>query len=63
MVHSLNGSLLLPGTDSAVAVEAVVAAVVFGLALFAVRRDRDVRVLVFGLATVTFVFFAFRALH
>lgn len=54
---------LLPGTDGAVAVQAVVAATVLLTALVLVRRDRELRLLVLGLMTMTTALFALRTLH
>lgn len=54
---------MLPGTDGAVAVQAVVAATVLLTALVFVRRDRELRLLVVGLMTMTAALFALRALH
>lgn len=54
---------LLPGTDGAVAVQAVVAATVLLTALVVVRRDRELRLLVVGLMTLTTALFALRSLH
>ncbi len=55
--------IALPRTDAGVAVQLVVAVLIFGLALWRVRHDRDVRVLVLGVATITFAYFGLRALH
>lgn len=55
--------LLLPRTDAGVAVQALVAALVFGAAGFAVRHDRDLRVLVAGLAVITAAWFGIRSVH
>lgn len=55
--------LLLPRTDAGAIGQAVVAAVVFALLWWAVRRDRDVRLLVGGMALFTFAMFGLRAAH
>ncbi len=55
--------LLLPRTDLGVAVQLAVLAVVFAIALFVVRRDRDVRLLVIGLAFMTAAWSGVRTLH
>ncbi len=55
--------LLLPRTDKGVAVQAIVAIAVFGFVLARVRRDRELRIFVAGLAVLTAGWFALRALH
>lgn len=55
--------LLLPRTDLGVAVQLAVAAVVFAVALLLVWRDRDVRLLVIGLAVMTVAWSGLRMLH
>lgn len=55
--------LLLPATDGGVLVQVLVAGAVYGAALFATRRNRDVLLFVAGLATMTFAWFGIRALH
>ena len=55
--------LLLPRTDAAVLVQALVAAVVFATALLLARRNRELVLLVIGVATVTGGLFGLRALH
>lgn len=55
--------LLLPRTDAGVAVQLAVATVVFAVALFVVRRDRDVRLLVIGMAVMTAAWSGVRTLH
>jgi hypothetical protein len=55
--------LLLPSTDAGALTQAVAAAVAYGGALVAVRRDRELVLLVAGLATLTFAWFGLRALH
>lgn len=54
---------LLPRTDGGVAGQAAVAFVVLSVALYAVRRDREVRLLVIGIAVLTAAWFALRTLH
>lgn len=55
--------LLLPRTDGGVAVQAAIAAAVFGAALVMVRRDRDLRVFVGGLGMLAAAWFGVRAVH
>ena len=55
--------LLLPRTDAGVGAQALLAVVVFGLALWATRRNRDAMVFVAGLATFTAGLMALRTLH
>lgn len=55
--------LLLPRTDAAALVQALVAAVVFAAALVAVRRSGELLWFVSGLATITFAWFALRTVH
>lgn len=55
--------LLLPRTDRGVAVQAVFAAVVFAIAVFAVRGDRDLRLFVGGLGMLAAAWFGIRAIH
>jgi hypothetical protein len=55
--------LLLPRTDAAVLVQALVAGGVFASALLLARRNRELVLLVIGFATVTFGLFGLRALH
>lgn len=55
--------LLLPRTDAGVVVQLAVATVVFAIALFAVRRDPDVRLLVIGMAVMTAAWSGLRTLH
>ena len=55
--------LLLPRTDAAVLVQALVVFPVLGAALVLVRRDRDYRLLVIGLLTMTAAWFGLRAVH
>lgn len=54
---------LLPATDGGVAVQAVLAALILSAALVSVRRNREMRLLVIGLMTITAAFFALRTLH
>jgi len=55
--------LLLPRTDAGVLVQALVVFPVLGAALVLVRRDRDYRLLVIGLLTMTAAWFGLRAVH
>ena len=55
--------LLLPRTDAGVAMQLVLAIGFFGVALVAVRRHRDVRTFVLGLAFMTAAWFALRTVH
>lgn len=55
--------LALPRTDAGVLAQVGVAASVFGLAFWRVRHNGDLRTFVAGLATLTFAWFALRALH
>lgn len=55
--------LFLPRTDVGALAQAVVAAVVFGSALVALRRNRDLVWFVGGLAAITFAWFALRTVH
>jgi len=54
---------LLPRTDAGVGWQAAIAVVVFAVALYVVRRDREYRLLVVGLAVLTGAWFALRTLH
>lgn len=54
---------LLPSNDRAVAIQAIVAATILLTALVLVRRDRELRLLVVGVITMTTALFALRALH
>ena len=54
---------LLPATDGGVAVQTVLAALILSAALVSVRRNREMRLLVIGLMTITAAFFALRTLH
>lgn len=55
--------LLLPRTDAGVLVQAVIATLVYVGGFVVVRRHRELRTFVLGLATVTAAGFGLRALH
>lgn len=55
--------LLLPRTDGVLAMQAVIAALVLGAALVAVRRDRDLRLFVTGAGVLMAAWFGLRAVH
>lgn len=55
--------LALPRTDAGAFVHAAIAVPVFGMALWRVRHNRDIRTFVVGVATLTFAWFALRTLH
>jgi len=56
--------LVLPKTDRVVAIQWIVMAVVWAVALIAVRgRSRDIRHFVLGLAVFNLAWFAARAVH
>ncbi len=55
--------LLLPRTDAGVLAQAVVATLVYVGGFVVVRRHRELRTFVLGLATVTAAWFGLRALH
>jgi hypothetical protein len=55
--------LLLPRTDAGALAQAIAAAVLFSVALIAVRRNRDLIWFVAGLASLTFAWFALRTVH
>ena len=55
--------LLLPRTDDAVLIQAIIVFPVLLGALVAVRRDREWRVLVLGVLTMSLGFFGLRAVH
>lgn len=55
--------LFLPRTDAGAGVQAIVALVLFVVALAAVRRNPDLRVFVLGLGTITAAWFALRTVH
>lgn len=55
--------LALPRTDAGAFVQAAIAVPIFGIAVWQVRHNRDIRAFVVGLATLTFAWFALRTLH
>ncbi len=55
--------LALPRTDAGAFAQAALAVPIFGLAIWRVRHNRDIRTFVVGVATLTFAWFALRALH
>jgi hypothetical protein len=55
--------LLLPTTDAGVAMQALVAAVLFGALLVRTRHDRDLRLLVAGAMVFVAGLFMLRAAH
>lgn len=55
--------LLLPSTDRVVGVEAIVVALVLGVASYRVRRQPELRLFVAGLWVASAAFFGLRALH
>ena len=55
--------LVLPTTDGGALFQAVAAVPVYGAALIAVRRSRDLVWFVAGLAVLTFAWFALRTVH
>ncbi len=55
--------LLLPGTDGGVLGQLLVVSAVLALALVVVRRDRELRLLVVGIAVLTAAWFGLRSLH
>lgn len=55
--------LLLPATDTGVAVEAAVTAVVLGAGLLATWRHTELRILMIGVTVAVFAFFALRIVH
>jgi hypothetical protein len=55
--------VLLPRTDAAVLVQALVVFPAIAIALVLVRRDREWRLLVLGLLTLTTAWFGLRAVH
>lgn len=55
--------LVFPTTDRAVVVQALVALTLYGIAAFAVRRNRELLLFVAGLAALTFGFMGLRTLH
>ncbi|MDP9440912.1 MAG: hypothetical protein M3P34_01750 [Actinomycetota bacterium] len=54
---------LLPRTDRGVAWQAALATVILSGALYATRRDPELRLLVIGIAVLTASWFALRTLH
>lgn len=55
--------LLLPRTDAGALAQAAVAVVVFVVAGFVLRRQRELLVFVAGLAMITGAWFALRTVH
>jgi len=55
--------LALPRTDAGAFVQAAIAVPIFGIAIWRVRHNRDIRTFVAGLAMITFAWFALRTLH
>ncbi len=55
--------LLLPRTDAAVLAQALVVFPALGAGLVLVRRDREWRLFVIGLLTLTAAWFGLRAVH
>ncbi|MBA2609349.1 MAG: hypothetical protein H0U92_10445 [Actinobacteria bacterium] len=55
--------LLLPATDAGVAIQAVATLVCIAALLIVFRHDRDLRMLLFGVAVLAAGFFSVRALH
>ncbi len=55
--------LLLPRTDAGVLAQAALVFPALGSALIAVRRDREWRLLVIGMLTITAAWFGLRSLH
>jgi hypothetical protein len=55
--------ILLPRTDAGVAVQLIVAAVLFIAALVRFWRNRDARIFIVGLWVITFSFMGVRAIH
>lgn len=62
-MRDLLVDLALPRTDAGAFTQAAVALPLFGLALWHVRRNRDVLTFVAGLAMMTVAWFALRTLH
>jgi hypothetical protein len=54
---------LLPRTDDAVLIQAIIVFPVLLGALVVARRDREWRLLMLGLLTMTLAFFGLRAIH
>jgi hypothetical protein len=55
--------LVLPRTDAGALWQAIAVAVLFSAALIAARRNRDLLWFVAGSASLTFAWFALRAVH
>ncbi len=55
--------LLLPRSDAGVLAQALVVFPALAIALLLVRRDREWRVLVFGVLTISAAWFGLRAVH
>ena len=55
--------LALPRTDAGAFVQAAIAVPIFGIAVWRVRHNRDIRTFVVGVATLTLAWFALRTLH
>lgn len=55
--------VLLPRTDAAVLVQALVVFPALGAALVLLRRDREWRVLVLGMLMLTLAWFGLRSVH
>lgn len=55
--------LMLPRTDAGAFTQVAVVVPIFGIALWRVRHNRDIRTFVVGLVTLTFGWFALRTLH
>lgn len=55
--------LALPRTDAGAFAQAALVAPVFLLGLWRVRHNPDLRAFVAGVATLTFAWFALRAMH
>jgi len=62
-VSDLLVDLALPRTDAGAFVQAAIAVPIFGIAVWRVRHDRDIRIFVVGPAALTFAWFALRTLH
>lgn len=55
--------LALPRTDAGAFAQAAAAVPVFGVALWRVRTNREIRTFVAGLTVITFAWFALRTIH
>jgi hypothetical protein len=62
-VSDLLVDFALPRTDAGAFVQAAIAVPIFGIAVWRVRHNRDIRTFVVGVATLTFAWFALRTLH